>query len=218
MNKKLLAREVKAIALTRLEDAARTTADFREVQRQWNIRDKSRMRKEQRHEIGRPNEIMLHWDKDNASDEKGILKSEFHAVVPRPLEHHFWRQLILGDFIDTIYDNADEIWQLVTDKSISSILKDLTKKQKEVLFARIVRLCPAEQVACCFDKTDRAVRKLLVATLEKTREELALIIRRQAETKAPSFTLRKKRFIEWYENPNCDLDSKIIALDKDKSE
>jgi len=211
MNKKLLVREVKAIALTRLEDAARTVSDFREVQKQWDNRDKNQRKRVDRREIGRPNEMMLHWDKENASDEKGILKSEFRAVIPRPLEHHWWRQLIRGDFIDTIYDNADEIWQLVTDQSISSILKDFTKKQKEVLFARIVRLCPAEQVACCFDKTDRAVRKLLVATLEKAREELAPIIRKQVETKAPNLTFRKKRFLEWY-------DDEKIVLDKDKNE
>ena len=211
MEKKLLVREVKAIALSRLEDAARTVGDFKEVVKQWNNLDDNRERRERYNEINRPNEMMLHWDKENASDEKGRLKSDFRAVVPSPLVHPYWRQLIRGDFIDTIYDNADEIWQLVTDKSVSSILKDLTKKQKEVLFSRIVRLCPAEQVACCYDKTDRAVRKLLVATIEKARQELAPIIRRQIEMKAPSLTLRKKRFIEWY-------DDEKIALDNGKNE
>ena len=218
MGKKQLVREVKRAALTRIEDAARTVWDFKAVVKQWNHLDNNRERRERYNEVSRPNEEMFHWDKVNAGDEKGRLRSSFGAVIPRPLEHHWWRQLIQGDFIDTIYDNADEIRQLVTDQSISSTLETLTKNQKEVLFSRIVRLCPAEQVAHCHDKTDRAVRKLLAATLEKVRDELAPIIREQIEAKSPRVTLRKRQFLEWYENPNCDLDSKKIALDKGKDE
>lgn len=210
MAKELLKREIKQIALTRMEDSARTPADFRAVIKQWNHLDDNRERRERYNEISRPNEIMLHWDKENASDEKGKLRGTFGAVIPRPLKHPWWRQLIQGDFIDTIYDNANEIWQLVEDTDISAQLKALTKKQKEVLFLRAVRQCTAEQVACYHDKTDRSVRKLLTATLDKIREGLAPIIREQIKAGFYGMTFNKRKFIEWYENNET-------ALDKDKS-
>jgi hypothetical protein len=39
----------------------------------------------------------------------------------------------------------------------------------EAVFLRFVRLCTTEQIGCCTDKTDRAVRKLLAAALERIR-------------------------------------------------
>ena len=210
MGKQILQRELKQIALTRLEDAARTIDDFKVVTKHWNTNDKSRMRKERRHEIGRPNEEMLHWDKAGASDEKGRLRSTFGVIIPPPLVHPHWRQLIKGDFLDTIYDNAGDMWQLVEDEDIADQLKALTDKQKDVVFLRAVRQCTAEQVACYRDKTDRAVRKLYVAALEKIRDKIAPIIQQQIAANAYNATYAKRQFIEWYE-------SEIKALGNPKS-
>ena len=96
--KKLLKRETERIALTRMEDSARTPADFKAVVKQWNHLDQNRERRERYNEVSRPNEGMLHWDKVNASDEKGRMRSTFGAVIPPPLVHPYWRQLIKGDF------------------------------------------------------------------------------------------------------------------------
>jgi len=211
MAKEPLKREVKRAALTRMEDAARTVGDYKAVIKQWDHLDENRERRERDHEIGRPNEIMLHWDKEKADDEKGKLRSVFGAVVPRPLEHPWWRQLIQGDFIDTIYDNAGEMWQLVEDVDISVQLKGLTEKQKVVVFLSAVRQCTPQQIACYQDKTDRAIRKHLTATLERIRGKLASIIREQIKADKPDTTLAKRQFLEWYDN-------KKTALDKDKSE
>ena len=46
MGRELLAREAKAIALTRMEDAARTEDDFKAVIKQWNHNDENRERRE----------------------------------------------------------------------------------------------------------------------------------------------------------------------------
>ena len=218
MEKKLLVREVKALALARLEDAARTVSDFREVQKHWDNRDKNQRKRVDRHEISRPNETMLHWDKVNESDRKGKLRERFNVVIPIPVNHPYWRQLIRGDFLDTIFDNADEMWKLVADRLISEQLKVLTKKQKDVVFLSAVRQCTPQQIACYQDKTDRGIRKLLTAALERIREDIAPIIREQIAKDAPSATYAKRKFLEWYENPNRALDSEKNALDKDKSE
>lgn len=211
MAKEPLKREVKRAALTRMEDAARTPTEFKEVVKQWNHLDDNRERRERYNEIARPNEEMLHWDKVNASNEKGRLRSVFGAVIPRPLEHPWWRQLIQGDFIDTIYDNAEEMWQFVEDTDISVRLKDLTERQKAVVFLSVVRQCTPQQIACYQDKTDRGVRKLLTAALERIRNKLAPIIQEQIKAEFYDMTLQKRRFLEWYNDEK-------VALDKDKSE
>ena len=202
MGRELLVREAKAIALTRMEDAARTESDFKAVIKQWNHNDSNRERKERNHEIGRPNEDMLHWDRLNENDEKGKMKTELDVVIPRPLENMWWRQQLRGDFLDTIYDNALEMWQLIEDGDIASLVKRLTNKQKDVLFLSAVRLCTAAQIACYHDKTDRAVRKLLAAALESIRSKLAPVIQEQIDSEYPSMTIAKREFMAWYETKN----------------
>jgi len=203
MGREQLVREVKAAALARMEDAARTKDDFKRVVAQWNHNDRNRERRERYWEIGRSNEEMLHWDRTSENDEKGKLKPGLDTVIPRPLEHHYWRQLIRGDFIDAIYDNAFEMWQLIEDWDISNLVKTLTDKQNEVLFLRVVRLCTAAQIAGCHDKTDRAVRKLLAAALDSIRDKLAPLIREQIETEYPQMTLAKREFLVWYDKENA---------------
>ena len=199
MGRELLVREAKAAALARMEDAARTEGDFKKVITQWNHNDRNRERRERYNEIGRPNEEMLHWDRADASDEKGRIKEGLDTVIPPPLQHPWWRSLMRGDFIDAIYDNALEMWRLIEDWDIAALVKGLTDKQKQVLFLRVVRLCTAEQIAICHDKTDRAVRKLLAATLDSIRDKLAPLIREQIEAKDPRMTLTKREFLLWYD-------------------
>jgi hypothetical protein len=185
--------------LPELRTARGREADFKNVIKQWNHNEKNRERKERYWEVGRPNEEMLHWDRINENDEKGRIKEVLEIVVPRPLEHHWWRQLMRGDFIGTIFDNPHEMWQLVEDWDISSIVKGLSHKQKEVLYLRVVRLYTAVQIARHHSKTDRAVRKLLAAALDSIRDKLAPLIREQIETKYPQMTLAKREFLAWYD-------------------
>ena len=206
MGKKQLVRDIKRIALTRMEDAARTEKDFREVVKQWNTRDSSRRRKERRREVARPNAMMLHWDKSNPNDEKGKLKSGLDVVIPAPLGHYWWRQLMRGEFIEAIFDNPDEMWQVVEDWDVASQLLPLTKKQKEVLYLRAVRAFTTTDVADYQGKTDRAVRKLYTATIEKIQDKLAPIISEQIRAKYFDMTLRKRRFLKRYEGEKDALD------------
>jgi len=209
MGRKQLVRDTKREALARMEDAARTVDDFEAVEAQWDKLDENRERKERYHEVGRSDEELLHWDRINENDEKGKMKEGLDTVVPRPLDHPWWRQLMRGDFIDTIYDTAVEMWQLIGDRDIAFLVKTLTDRQKAVLFSRAVRLCTAAQIACCHDKTDRAVRKLLAAALDSIWNRLASLIREQIEAEFSKMTLAKREFLVWYD--------KEKALDSGKS-
>ena len=207
MGRKLLSCETKRAALARMEDAARSEDDFERVIAQWNHNDRNRERRVRYNEVRRPNAEMLHWDRINESDKKGKLKEGLDTVIPRPLDHPWWRQLMRGDFIDAIYDNASEMWQLIGNRDIAFLVKTLTGKQKEVLFSRAVRLCAAARVAYCHDKTDRAVRKLLVATLDSIRDKLAPLIREQIKAGYPHMTRVKREFLDRYDKEKAVLDS-----------
>ena len=192
MGRKLLVREAKAAALSRMEDAARTEEDFKAVVIQWDKLDENRERKERYHEMQRSEKTF----------EVGYTDG---MVFPIPVSHPAWREAIKGDFLSMIFDNAYEMWQLIEDWDIAEPVKNLTSKQKEVLFLSAVRLCTAVHIACYHDKTDRAVRKLLAATLDSIRGKLALLIREQIKSKCPKMTLAKREFIAWYDKENAKV-------------
>ena len=90
----------------------------------------------------------------NHLDENRERKERYHEAA-----FFAWREVFAGDLLDIIYDNPNEIWQLVEDWDVFIELEALTIRQKEVLFLTAVRLCTPQQIACYKDQTDRAVRK-----------------------------------------------------------
>ena len=83
----MLKRELRAQALLRLEDGARTEEDFKEVIKQWDHLDDNRERKERYHEIGREMNRLTEDAPKNP------------VVIPYPIHHTYWRQMIKGDFL-----------------------------------------------------------------------------------------------------------------------
>jgi len=182
-----LKRQVRADYLRRVENAARTTEDFRDLSVMYDKLDANRERRERYYEIGSVERL---YELDYFDD---------GAVIPPPLCHPYWRELMSGEFISYIFDNPDEIWQIVSDGQISRPLRyDLTAKQREALFLRAIRLATTEQIACYTDKSDRGVRKLIAAALENVRKPLAKDIRWRLKKNLP-VTNEKRRFIEWYD-------------------
>ena len=198
MERKQLVRDIKLEALARMEDAARTEEDFKAVVEQWDHLDQNRERRERDHEKQR----------DEKTFEVGYNDG---MVFPVRISHPSWRETIKGDFLSMIYDNASDMWQLIEDWDIADPVKNLTEKQKEVLFLSAVRSCTSVQISCYQNKTDRAVRKLLAVALDSIRGKLADLIRDQIETEYPQMTLAKREFLTWY-------DAKKAALDSGESE
>jgi len=213
MGRKQLVREVKAAALTRMEDAARTKDDFRKVIKQWNHLDRNRERKERYHEIARPNAEMLHWDKINESldHEKGKLKPGLDTVIPPPLEHQWWRQLMRGDFIDAIFDCPHELNELVGNTFISMLLQDLSDNQKEILYYSAVRLYSNVHIAAIRKQSDRNIRKTLALLLKNLRDKLAAQIQQRLGCGLP-ITPAQRDFLAWHEK------EKAAAIDSGDGE
>jgi len=194
MKRKRLVRDVKREALARIEDAARTEKDFNSVIAQWNHLDANRERRERDHEL-------------NCEDY--FFENDYNdsVIIPPPLNHPYWREQLRGDFISTIYDNAEEMSQVIGDKEIADLVKGLTMKQKEILFLRAICLLTSAQIAYSKGRTDRAIRKLLNAALEFIRIRLAIRIRDRLAD-GLSNTYAKLEFLKWYDEKT--------ALDSDK--
>jgi len=148
-----------------------------------------------------PDKTVQDDKKKKQSQKKEKVKNQVYdegAIIPPPLCHPYWRELMRGDFINTIFDNPDEIWQILGDWQVGRLVKALTAKQRDVLFRSAVRLCPCERIAICTDKTPRGVNKLLAATLKYIRPILAEQIRKRLDEDLP-VTLEKRRFLELYD-------------------
>ena len=201
-----MTKQARLESLRRYENSARSVDDFQELATMYDDLDALRERRERRYEYGKSDYDLLYSEsglKDRSSSTGGLGTANDYAysngeVVPPPLCHPYWRELIRGDFINTIFDNADEIWQIFGDWQVGRLIKNLTIKQREALFLSAARLCSSEQIACYTDKTNRGVNKLIAAALEYIRKRLAELTRERIEAGLP-VTYEKRRFLEWYD-------------------
>ena len=104
---KRLKREIRAEAVRRLEEAARTEKDFQAVVEEWNKLDRNRERRERDHE-----------------NLRGDVPLEYQAVpepklIPHWMNNPAYRQLMAGNFLDILFDCPYEMHNLTADTFIS---------------------------------------------------------------------------------------------------
>ena len=114
VNEKRLKREIRAEAVRRLEEAARTEKDFRAVVEEWNKLDRNRERRERDHE-----------------NLRGDVPLEYQAVpepklIPRWMNNPAYRQLMAGNFLDILFDCPYEMHNLTADPFISRMVEELS--------------------------------------------------------------------------------------------
>jgi hypothetical protein len=208
MLRETLRRQARAAELLRYENSARTPEEYQEVVGMYDKLDANREKREQRHEVG-CFESMYQIVITNDENPDYPIKLSYNDgdVVPIPILHPYWKELMRGDFINYIYDNAQEMWQIVGDWQVGRLFKtELTAKQKEALFLSAVRLATTEQIGCYTDKTDRAVRRLLAYALENIRKPLAKMIRKRLDDDLP-VTIEKQQFLEWHEQQTAQKET-----------
>jgi hypothetical protein len=152
---KRMTRLAETEALRRYENSARTAGEFRELCELYDKLDGNRERRERGHEIGTSEYKLLNTTivKSSKGIDPELREAEREngysdgAVIPPPLVMEYWQELMRGDFISTIYDSADEVWQIVGDWQVGQLIRDLTAKQRDALFRNAVRLCSSEQIA-----------------------------------------------------------------------
>ena len=119
--RKLLKRELRAQALKRLEDSARTLKDYENLVAWYDRLDANRQRRERYHELFR--------NGDDVPLDYGA--SEDALCFPDTLNDVLKWQDRKGDFIDAIFYCPYDIHELVTDADISIILDILRKYSDE---------------------------------------------------------------------------------------
>jgi hypothetical protein len=164
-------------------------------------------------DTGRKDKLIEPGQKDNRAKSKKKESSTNYTfingeIIPGPICHPYWRELMQGDFISYIFDSALEIWQIFDNWQVGKLYRnELTIKQKETLFLSAVRRATTEQIGCYTGKTDRAVRRLLADALENIRKPLAIMIQARLDDELPE-TLEKQRFLEWYGQQQRQIEQK----------
>ena len=180
-SEKRLKREIRAEALRRLEEAARTESDFLTVVDEWNKLDRNRERRERDHE-----------------NLRGEVPLEFQAVpepriVPLWMNDPEYRQLCSGFFLDILFDCPYEMHELTADKFISDMIRDLSEEHKEVLFYLSLRLYSATRLAAPRGQSDRNIRKLRLTIHKKLQRAFYQHLQEKQES-GGSLTLREQEF------------------------
>ena len=182
---KRLKRELRAEALARIENSARTQDDFEKVVEIWDKLDANRERKERYHEVGR-SDVPLDYE-----------ASEDGVCFPRDLNSFIWKQVQKGDFIDAIYNCPYEIHELVADEYLSEIFEELSPEQKEILYYIAVKRYSTSKVACIRGQTDSNIRKVRNTLLRHIREKIYDYL---TSENGHEMTAREKLFVEKYRN------------------
>ena len=183
VSEKRLKREIRAEAMRRLEEAARTEKDFRVVVGEWDKLDRNRERRERDHEILR-----------------GDVPLEYQAapepkLIPRWMNNPAYRQLMAGNFLDVLFDCPCEMHNLTADAFISHIVQKLSWEHKEVLYFLSLRLYSTTRLAAVRGQSDRNIRKLRKTIHKKLQRQMYDHLRNKPEN---SLTLRERRFLDEY--------------------
>jgi len=183
-----LKRDLRKEELTRIEEAARTEKDFEKLEKEWAKWDSNRRRRERRYEI-----------KLGSLIEQIVEIGDSGAVIPQPLDHRHWRQMMQGNFLDVIFDCPYDIHELTSSRNISELVDALNDNQKEILYLRAIRQWSPQKIAAMRGQTDRNIRKVYDTLIESLRRKLYNRLLYRYERKLP-LTLAQQEFMAAY-NP-----------------
>ena len=179
----VLHREARALAIQRIEESARTEADFENVLYWWDKLDANRERKERHHEIGRST-VPLEW----GADEWYLSTRPSYDMILR-------RLMLAGDFLDFIFDSPETLHELVTDIDLSEILQELKPHLKNMLYYLFLRDYSTAEYAESIGQTDRNIRGIRETALKKIRKLYGGILTYRKENSLP-MTIDEKYFLE----------------------
>ena len=182
--RKILKRELRAQALKRLEDSARTLKDYENLVAWYDRLDANRQRRERYHELFR--------NGDDVPLDYGA--SEDALCFPDTLNDVLKRQERKGDFIDTIFYCPYDIHELVTDADMSVILRELNEDHKFLLFLSALRQYSSVKIAAIRGQSDRNIRKVRNTMLKKIRKKLLAALTEKVQAQQP-LTLLDKDFL-----------------------
>ena len=196
---KLLRREMKAEALRRMEESARTQKDFEAVVAAWDKRDDSKSRTVRNHEQLRGDIPLDYGVKDKSS------ATVFPAWMGSPME----RQIASGNFVDLLANCPYEMHDLTGKEYIRCPVDELKEKYKELLYFMGIQGKSPQEMAALRGKTDRNIHKIRDTMLEKMQKRLYDgLIEWIAHGYAP--THREEDFLRRYEAGMEGIDDEAV--------
>ena len=184
-SEKRLKREIRAEAVRRLAEAARTEADFSVVIKEWDKLDQNRERGER---------IYEHLRGDLPLDYQAVSEPK---LIPRWMNDTAYRQMMAGNFLDILFNCPYQMHQLTADPFISRMIEELSEDHKEVLYFLSLRLWSATQLALAREQSDRNIRKLRKTIHRNLQRQMFDYLHSKRE-RGRSLTLRERQFIEEY--------------------
>ena len=133
-------------------------------------------------------------------------------VIPAPINHAYWRQLMKGDYIDIISNCPYEMHNSLSDEDYSKIIYELKDDHKELIYFLYLRDFTTSQLAALRNQSDRnirGVRSTILGQIEK--KVLMILVDRQGE-EFP-FTMEELSFLSRHEE---NIPATIEKLDKEK--
>ena len=180
-----LKRDAAREELTRIEEAARTEKDFEKLAVEWKRWDSNAERRQRYYVSG--------LEKMTIED----IEVTDGAVVPEPLNHRWWRQMMQGNFLDIIFDCPYDLHELVSSRNISELVKALNDNQKEILYLRAIRQWSPQKIAAMRGQTDRNIRKVYDTLIASLRRKLYKRLLPRYEADAP-LTIAQREFMDTY--------------------
>ncbi len=194
-----LKRDIRKEAMTRLEEAALSQAEFEHVLFEWGRIEDNKARNDRRNTTLRSEEL-LNWETSG------------DTIFPAPMHHMSWRQIMRGDFLDIIFDCPFDLHELTSSRSASEFVKALNDNQKEVLFYKVIRLYSIQRIARLRGQTDRNILKVYTTLIDGIRRKLFERLFPRWKKSEP-LTHSQKAFIAWY--IECDRDKEKATIDGD---
>jgi DNA-directed RNA polymerase specialized sigma24 family protein len=167
-------------SISRLEDAARTQAQFEDIIEWWDKLDKR---------------IKDALDKEvlsvaNATFDIGLYrKGDYRKKSVFNGRNHYHE-----DFLDTLYCCICQMHNLTDDADLSRLINKATDKQKAVFFPKVINGCTPQKIALCHGMTDRNVRDITDRMVSKIRKGMYEVLKgRQAD--GVSMTIQQRDFL-----------------------
>ena len=183
--KRILMRDSRQIAISRIEDTARTQEDFDKLLILWKEREIIEEWRVTKQET-RSTSVMLDYE---------LPDSE--TIIPPPFKDIWWRQLLRGDFLDTLNDCPFHMEDFTTSRPVRDFVGELSDDQREILFYRAIRQWSPQKIAKIRKQTDNNIRKVYKNMIADMRKKMYIRLRPRYIEEKP-LTKRQKEFCANY--------------------
>ena len=182
---KVLKRDLRLEMLRRLEQAARTVKDFRNLNNWYDYLDELERHRIRDHEVFRNGEDfpLEYGENEDSLLFAGCLSS----VIARKMRK--------GDFLDAIYCKPDTIDELVATDYMIHFMRAIDKDERALFYFKSLEDLSSAEIARMRNQTDRAVRKAWKNLLFHLRQRTMGVLIFRSD-KDYSFTGDEQRFLE----------------------